>query len=215
MPSSPLSPKTLKGGIVLLDPTTSAVLKIIPLQYNPETMTRSLQSQRLGEGAAQSDALRLVNPPVETYTLEAELDATDMLEVKDDQTLEEGLHPALAVLEKIIYPESSKLIANNALASSGALEIIPVEGPLVLFIWSKNRVIPVQLSDLSITEEAFDANLNPIRAKITLSMKVLTVNDLGFEHKGGTLYMSYQQQKEKLANKFTSGSLIAFGINSI
>lgn len=215
MPSSPLSPKTLKGGIVLLDPTTSAVLKIIPLQYNPETMTRSLQPQRLGEGAAQSDALRIVNPPVETYTLEAEMDATDMLEIKDEQTLEEGLQPALAILEKIVYPESSKLIANNALASSGALEIIPVEGPLVLFIWSKNRVIPVQLADLSITEEAFDANLNPIRAKINLSMKVLTVSDLGFEHKGGTLYMAYQQQKEKLANKYTSGSLKAFGLNSL
>lgn len=215
MPSSPLSPKTLKGGIVLLDPTTSTVVKIIPLQYNPETMTRSLQPQRLGEGAAKSDALRLVNPPVETYTLEAEMDATDLLEIKDDHTLEEGLHASLAILEKIVYPESSKLIANNALASSGALEIIPVEGPLVLFIWSKNRVIPVQLSDLSITEEAFDANLNPIRAKLNFSMKVLTVQDLGFEHKGGILYMAYQQQKEKLANKFKSGSLKAFGLTSI
>ncbi|HSI77825.1 MAG TPA: hypothetical protein VK957_18140 [Lunatimonas sp.] len=215
MPSSPLSPKTLQGGIVLLDPTTSAVLKVIPLQYNPETMTRSLQPQRLGEGSAQSDALRLVNPPVETYTLEAEMDATDMLEIKDGQTLEDGLQPALAILEKIVYPDSSKLIANNGLASSGVLEIIPVESPLVLFIWSKNRVIPVQLSELSITEEAFDANLNPIRAKINLSMKVLTVNDFGFDHKGGTLYMAYQQQKEKLATKFTSGSIKAFGINSI
>lgn len=215
MPSSPLSPKTLQGGIVLLDPTSSAVLKVIPLQYNPETITRSLQPQRLGEGSSKSDALRLVNPPEETYTLEAEMDATDMLEIKDEQTLENGLQPALAILERIIYPESSKLIANNGLASSGVLEIIPVESPLVLFIWSKNRVIPVQLSELSITEEAFDANLNPIRAKINLSLKVLTVNDFGHDHKGGTLYMAYQLQKEKLANKFTSGSLKAFGINTI
>jgi hypothetical protein len=138
MPSSPLSPKLLKGGIVLLDPTTSAVKKVIPLQYNPETMTRSLTPQRLGEGASQSDALRLTGPPEETYTLEAELDATDDLEVKDSQTLEHGLQPALTILERIVYPESSRLISNNALAAFGIMEIIPMEGPLVLFVWSKN-----------------------------------------------------------------------------
>lgn len=215
MPSSPLSPRLLKGAIVLLDAVTSAVKMIIPLQYNPETITRSLKPQRLGEGTSQSDALRLTGPPEETYSLDAELDATDMLEVGDHQTLENGLQSALAILEKIVYPESSKLIANNAMADSGMLEIIPVEGPLVLFIWSKNRVIPVQLSDINITEEAFDANLNPIRAKVSLSMRVLTVNDLGFEHKGGNLYLAYHKQKERLASKFKPGSLSALGINSI
>lgn len=215
MPSSPLSPKLLKGGIVLLDPNTSAVQKIISLQYNPETITRSLTPKRLGEGASQSDALRLTGPPEETYTLEAELDATDYLEVKDSQTLEHGLQPALTILERIVYPESSRLIANNALAASGTLEIIPVEGPLVLFVWSKNRVVPVMITSFSITEEAYDANLNPIRAKISLTLKVLTVNDLGFEHKGGSLYLAYQKQKEKLADKFKPGNLATLGQNSI
>ena len=212
---SPLSPKILKGGIVLLDPDTSAVQKIIPLQYNPETITRTLQAKRLGEGADQSEALRLAGPPVESYTLEAELDATDLLEMKDSQTLQEGLQPALAVLETIVYPPSGRLTANQALAQSGMLEIIPAEGPLVLFVWSKNRVMPVELTDFSITEEAFDANLNPIRAKINLGMRVLTVRDLGFEHKGGSLYLAYQKQKEQLANKFKSGSPGTLGQNEI
>lgn len=215
MPSSPISPKILKGGIVLLDPNTSAVLKIIPMQYNPETVTRSLQAQRLAEGASQADALRLTGPPEESYKVDVELDATDLLEVNDRQTLELGIQPALTVLEKIVYPESNRLTSNNALASAGILEIVPMESPLVLFIWSKHRVVPVQLTDFSITEEAFDANLNPIRAKISLSMKVLTVRDLGFEHKGGSLYMAYQKQKEQLANKFTPGSLATLGQNSI
>ena len=215
MTSSPLSPKILKGGIVLLDPDSSAVQKIIPLQYNPETISRSLTPKYLGEGADQSDALRLTGPPQETYNLEAEIDATDFLEIQDSQTLEEGLHPALAVLEKIVYPASSRLLSNNAAASSGDLEIIPAEGPMVLFIWSKKRVVPVKLTEFSITEEAFDANLNPIRAKISLGMQVLTVSDLGFEHKGGSLYMAYHQQKEQLANKFKSGGLGTLGINSI
>jgi len=199
----------------MLDPNTSAVQKIIPLQYNPETVSRTLQPQRLGEGASKSDALRITGPPEESYKLEIELDATDLLEVKDPQTAEMGIQPMLTILEKMVYPESSQLISNNAMASSGSLEIIPTESSLILFIWSKNRVVPVQLTDLSITEEAFDTNLNPIRAKVSLSFKVMTVRELGFDHKGGNLYLAYQKQKEQLANKFVPGNLKSLGINSI
>ena len=53
--------------------------------------------------------------------------------------------------------------------------------PLTLFIWSKNRIVPVRLTDFSITEEAFDPELNPIRAKVSLGMRVLNVDDLGFD----------------------------------
>ncbi len=214
MPSSPLSPKIIKGGIVLLDPDTSAVKKIIPLQYNPESISRSLTPKRLAVGE-QSDALRLTAPPEETYTLDIELDATDFLEVKDDQAIEDGLQSALSILETIVYPSSSELIANNNLAASGTLEIIPIEGPLMLFIWSKNRVMPVQITTFTIAEEAFDVNLNPIRAKINLVMKVMTIDDLGFDHKGGSLYLAYQKQKEQLASKYKPGDLGALGINDI
>ena len=74
-----------------------------------------------------------------------------------------------------------------------------MESPLTLFVWSKQRIVPVRLTDLSITEEAFDPNLNPIRAKVSLGMRVLSVDDLGFDHKGGSLFMVYLQQKERLA----------------
>ena len=214
MPSSPLSPKILKGGIVLLDPHTSAVQKIIPLQYNPESISRSLTPKRLANGE-QTDALRLTGPPDETYTVDIELDATDFLETKDDQAINDGLQSALSILETIIYPKSSDMISNNNLANSGSLEIIPIEGSLMLFIWSKNRVMPVQITTFSITEEAFDVNLNPIRAKINLAMKVMTVDDMGYDHKGGSLYLAYHQQKEQLASKFKSGALGVLGIQEI
>ena len=45
MSSFPGSPRLLKGGIVLVDPDTAAVRRIISLQYNPDTVTRSLQIQ--------------------------------------------------------------------------------------------------------------------------------------------------------------------------
>ena len=76
-----------------------------------------------------------------------------------------------------------------------------MEASLALFVWSKSRIVPVRVTDFSITEEAFDPALNPIRAKVSLGMRVLSVDDLGFQHKGGSLFMSYLQNKEQLAAK--------------
>jgi hypothetical protein len=217
MTTFPGSPKLLKGGIVLIDPGTSAVLRIIALQYNPDTLTRTLQIKALAEGGDRSDALRLTGPPVETIKLDAEIDATDQLEFPDQNqnAVQLGIHPQLAALETIVYPANSQIQANNRLASAGTLEIIPMETPLALFIWSKNRVLPVRLTDFSITEEAFDPALNPIRAKVSLGMRVLSVNDLPFDHKGNSLFMSYHQQKESLAEKARGGSLSTLGITRI
>src|ERR1051325_10475923 len=217
MTTFPGSPRLLKGGIVLIDPTTSTVLRIITLQYNPDTLTRSLQIKALTEGGDRSDALRLTGPPVETIKLDAEIDATDQLEFPDQNqnTVQLGIHPQLAALETIIYPANSQIQENNRLASAGTLEIIPMESPLTLFIWSKNRVLPVRLTDFSITEEAFDPALNPIRAKVSLGMRVLSVNDLPFDVKGSSIYLAYQRQKEQLAGKSQQAALSAFGIGGI
>ena len=114
-----------------------------------------------------------------------------------------------------MYPSSAKLNSNNSLASAGTLEIAPMEAPLMLFIWSKNRILPVRLTDFSITEEAFDPALNPIRAKVSLGMRVLSVDDLGFDHKGGSLFMSYLQNKEQLASQNRGGSFNSLGIEGI
>ncbi|MEO6729687.1 MAG: hypothetical protein ABIN01_00590 [Ferruginibacter sp.] len=217
MSSFPGSPHLLKGGIVLINAETSVVERVITLQYNPDTLSRSLQVQGVGgEGAgARSEPMRLAGPPVETIKLEAEIDATDLMETGDSQTAQVGIQPQLAALETIIYPSSSHLVSNNNLAGSGTIEISPMESPLMLFIWNKNRVLPVRLMEFSVTEEAFDVNLNPIRAKVSLSLRVLNIDDLGFDHKGGSLFMSYLQTKERLSKMFTAGKLGDTGINSI
>lgn len=216
MSSFPGSPRLIRGGIVLINPDTSAVEKVIPLQYNPDTLTRTLQVQGAGDGNGnRSEPLRLSGPPVEIIKLEAEIDATDKMETGDSQTAELGIQPQLAVLETLIYPRSSQMNSNNNIAKVGTIEILPMEMPLTLFIWNKNRIIPVRITEFSITEEAFDPMLNPIRAKVSLGMRVLSTDDFGFEHKGGNLFMSYQQNKERLAAKFRSGKLQDLGINSI
>src|SRR5215218_10109862 len=216
MTTFPGSPRLLKGGIVLVAPGTGAVQRIIALQYNPDTLSRTLQVKGAGaEGGDRSEALRLKGPPVETIKLEAEIDATDRLEVADAQTTRLGIHPQLAALEAIVYPTSTQLLSNNSLAQSGTLEIAPMEAPLTLFIWSKNRILPVRLTDFSVTEESFDPSLNPIRAKVSLGMRVLSVDDLGFNHRGGNLFMSYLQQKEQFARLNVAGTFGALGIRGI
>jgi len=161
------SQRVLKGGLVLLDPDRGNVLRIIVLQYTPDTLTRSLQVQGVGgEGGDRLEALRLKGPPVETIKLEAEIDATDQLEHQDRNrvVVEMGIQPQLAALETIVYPTSAQLQQNESLALSGTIEIAPLEAPLTVFVWSRNRVVPVRVTDFSITEEAFDPSLNPIRA---------------------------------------------------
>ncbi|MEZ5082204.1 MAG: hypothetical protein R2750_01935 [Bacteroidales bacterium] len=215
MTTFPGSPRLIKGGIVLIDPETSTVKRIIALQYNPETLTRSYQVKGVGGEGDTSEALRLTGPPVETFKLDAEIDATDLLESADEDTVESGIHSQLAALETIIYPSSSQLTSNNSMAQSGVIEIVPMETALTLFIWNKNRILPVRLTEFSITEEAFDINLNPIRAKVSLGMRVLSVDDVGFDHKGGNLYMNYQQNKERLADMFSGSTLRELGIENI
>ena len=218
MSTFPGSPKILKGGIVLLDPESGAVQRIITLQYNPESVSRTLTPQgATGEGGDRAEALRFKGPPVENIKLEASIDATDQLEFPDQNsnTVVLGIHPQLAALETIVYPDSGRLQQNNTLSAMGTLEIIPTMAPLTLFVWSQQRVVPVKITEFSIVEEAFDPALNPILAKVSLGMRVLSVNDLDFNSKGGSLYMVYHQSRERLAQKATSGSFSTLGITGI
>lgn len=220
MTTFPNSPRVLKGGLVLIDPQSSRVLRIISLQYNPDSLSRSLQMQTTssgGEGGSRSEPMRFKGPAVETIKLEAEIDATDQLEfpMRHRVTVEHGIQPELALLEALAHPSSAQLRAVDRQAASGTLEIAPMEAPLMLFVWSKNRIVPVRLSDFSITEEAFDPSLNPLRAKVSLGMRVLSVDDLGFHHPGSGLFLGYLQTKERLAGLSRCSSFAALGIGGL
>lgn len=212
-----ISPRVVRAGIVTVDPGSGAVGRVIALQYNPDTLTRSFQIRPSGEGSSdRSEALRLRAPAVETYKLDAEIDLADQLEhpAENRMAVEAGLLPQLAVLEGLVNPTSAQLAANDALARAGRLEIVPVQAPMVLFVWGRNRIVPVRITELSVTEEAFDPSLNPIRAKVGLGMRVLTVDDVGFAHRGGTLFLAYLRSKELMAARVT-GSLAQLGISGI
>lgn len=188
-----------------MDPATGHYTGFIKLQINPSQLTRRLKVQGAGgEGSSdRSEAMRLTGPPVETIQVEAELDATDKLASPEnnEDAVASGLRPELAALESMVYPSSAHLQENHELSMSGMLEILPVETPLILFGWGRNRLLPVRITEFDIMEEAFDQELNPIRAKVTLGMQVLSVNDLPYDHRGATMYLRHHHLVESLSQK--------------
>lgn len=194
-----ISPMLQKGAIMLLDPNSGVPRGVISMQYNPESIVRSLKPRTEGEEPDRSEMLRLTGPPIETIKCTIEIDATDQLASGNANAMNFGIQPQLAVLELLVYPSSTELIVNEALTLIGTIEILPVQSALTVFVWSKSRITPVRITDLEITEEAFDPQLNPIRARVALGMRVLSVNDVGFLNPAGALYMVHQIQKEALS----------------
>jgi len=208
MTTFPGSPQVQKGAIIGLDPF-NPLASVIVFQYNPDTLTRTLTAQTTGGTPNSGEALRLKGPPQESITVNIEIDAADQLERADALATSLGVHPTLASLEMLLYPKSALVIANEVLAAAGVIEVIPPEAPLTLFIWGIKRVVPVRLTTFSITEEAFDTGLNPIRAKVSLGLRVLNYQDLGLPSVGGALFMAHQVIKEVMATIGGVGNIAA------
>ncbi len=208
MTTFPGSPRLQKGAIVGIDPTIP-IPTIVIFQYNPDTMTRTLQVNAASGETDMSEALRLKGPPQETIRVEIEIDATDQLEKAEFPATGMGVYPVLSSLETLLYPKSINVIVNEVLLNAGIIEIVPPEAPMTLFAWGFKRVLPVRITELSITEEAFDPSLNPIRAKVTLGLRVLTYNDLGLTHPGGVMFMAHQIMKETMSVIGTAANIPA------
>jgi hypothetical protein len=207
MTTFPGSPKLQKGALIGLDPVNPRA-SVVVFQYNPDTLTRTLTPQTTtSSDTSRGEALRLKGPPEESITIEIEIDATDQLEKGDTSAVNMGIYPALSALEMLLYPKPSLIIANEVLAAIGIIEIIPPEAPLTLFVWGAKRILPVRLTSFSITEQAFDPNLNPILAKVSLGMRVLNYMDLGLYSVGGALFMAHQVLKEVMATSSSVGNI--------
>lgn len=206
MTTFPGSPRLVKGAIVGIDPF-NPLASIIVFQYNPKTLTRRLEAQAAQSGGAQAEVLRLSGAPAETVDLEVEIDAADQLEVGDTTTRELGIYPQLSALEMLLYPKSAQVILNAALLAAGITEAIPPTAPFTLFIWGLKRVLPVRLDGFSITEEEYDPSLSPIRAKVSLSLRVLSYNDFSLTHPGFYVFMAHQVSKEVMATLGSAANL--------
>lgn len=210
MSSTPISPRLLKGAIIGFD-IANPVASIAIFQYNPDTLTRTLQAQASGgESGNRSEPQRLKGPPTENIRLDVEIDATDQLSSGQAIATTMGIYPQLAALEMLLYPKMLTVIANTALLAAGTIEVVPVEGPFTLFIWGPQRVVPIRLTEFSITEEAHDTLLNPIRAKVSLGMRILNYNDFPVTHPGFAMFMVHQGVKEVMSVIGSVGNSVSF-----
>jgi len=218
MTTFPNSPRLLKGAIIGVDPF-NPLASVILFQYNPETLTRSLRARTpdrpWGRQVDRSEAMRLAGPPEETIQLEIEIDAADQLEQAEATATTMGIHPALASLEMLLYPKALAIITNDALLRVGIKEVSAPKAPLTLFVWGPKRVLPVWLSGFSITEQAFDPGLNPIRASVSLSLTVLNYQDLGLVSPGGALFMVHQIAKEAMATLNGLGNIASSASSAV
>lgn len=214
MSSFPGSPRVIKGAIVGLD-IFNPLASVVVFQYNPDTMTRTLQAQTAGESGSRVETTRLKGAPVETIKLDVEIDATDQLEHGESLATSAGIYPQLSALEMLIYPKSATVVANTVRLALGQLEIAPPAGPLTFLVWGLKRVLPVRLTDFSITEEAYDVGLNPIRARVSLGLRVLSYNDLSVKNPAYHVFLAHQIVKEALATLASLGNVANAGVGNV
>jgi hypothetical protein len=214
MTSFPGSPRIIKGALIGVD-ALNPLASVVVFQYNPDTMTRRLEARAVSQEGERSEAMRLTGAPKETITLSIEIDAADQLEQANPLTATLGIHPTLAALETMLYPRVASVIANDILSAIGTIEVIPLDGPMILFVWGPARVLPVRLTSFSITEEAYDTLLNPLRAKVELSLTVLSYSDLSLLSPARALFMAHHIAKEVMAtsNVFNNIGNIGTSLN--
>jgi hypothetical protein len=214
-PPEAAPPRFLKGGLVLVDPVSRAVTRVVVLQYNPESISRILQPELTGRNTTGSRAepLKFTGPPIETIQVEMRFDAAEQLDPAGTTAGNLGILPQLAALESAITPTTTQLEAAQQESASGTRELAPMAAPLCLFVWSRSRVVPVRITAFNIIEEEFDPQLNPTRAKVSLGLRVLSVADLGFDSLGGRLYLEYLRTREEAA-AHNQGTLAALGLGA-
>lgn len=216
----PGSPRTVRGGLVRIDAVRRSVIDVVAFQYNPDTVTRTLQARTMtGEPGDRLETTRLTGPPHETIKVEAEFDATEQLEHADwdanAPVVSFGLLPVLATLERIITPTVDALGSTDRLFDQGAFEVAPAPAPLLVFVWGPQRIQPVTITSLTITEEAFDPRLHPIRAKAALELKVLTTSDVPLTELGGAMYLAHRRMSESHAALATATDTRPLGVERL
>jgi hypothetical protein len=176
------SPRLVRGALVqLAEDVIGVVPNVIPFQYNPETLTRKLtpwnpfEVDQTGRGQIAPTAQPF--DPKEAITLEIHFNAADQMEDSDPVAAEIGVADRIAAMEKLLFPSQGLLgdLLNAAAELAGAPQ--PAQRPTVpvsLLVWGPGRILPVRVTDYSIDETLFLPSLQPMAAKVSLSLEVLT-----------------------------------------
>ena len=214
-----------KGALVSFMPTVVAALpNVVVFQYNPESITHTWTSAPPAANAGQ-DPLAVMGVPGEQFSFTLSLDSNDTIAngnpVGAILAEASGVYPRLAALEMLQYPSgafSGGLLGTVSAAASAAAAAVsgPSSGsqtvpqsdvPTVLFVWGPQRIVPVRVTALTITEKLYDALLNPTHADVQITLRVLTPQELaavqGVMGKLSNVAYAYSQglrQVQALAN---------------
>jgi hypothetical protein len=191
------SPKLLKGALIQFSaPLLIPIPNLIVFQYNPETLARSMTPwappEKDDEGKIDDKILNKLSQPYdpqEQFTLALEVDATDAMEAPSSHPVEfaTGVADRIAAMEMLLYPPGDSalggllnvsvnfsLSGGLSFGSAAAVDVVQrTEVPIVLFFWGPGRIVPVRLLNMSVDEQQFSPVLYPIKAKVSLTMKVL------------------------------------------
>jgi hypothetical protein len=215
MPAQSTSSRWLKGAIVAIDlAVQGAAPKTIVFQYNPQDLKHGLTPRAANrEHQGRIQALGFAGAPDETFSVSTVISASfDAAGAAGQPDSSAGIHHLLAALEMLLYPRSDQVRTNQRLLDDGQIEVGGgvYDAPLTLFVWGKNRVLPVQITGIDVTELFFDPDLNPVHAEVNIAMKALSYSDLDSSHKGHSLFLTYQQGKERLAARGVTGDPMAY-----
>jgi hypothetical protein len=205
----------LRGALIeygsdFLGPLPNVVL----FQFNPETLSRTLQIPTRPTGGARRETDQAGDPPLERISLKAEFSAADHLGENKALARAFGVGPQLAALEKMVQPTgvlggllgAAIDVIGDALGLGGddpPTQPIPREQyPRILFIWGLTRVLPVVIDSMSITEQEYDFLLNPIRAEVSIGMTVNAINQCSDDRiaKGALDYSTAAKEAQAIAN---------------
>lgn len=199
----PNKPKILRGAFVefgLSLPPLIVVFQFNPMQLSRNrSLTFSFPgtpAPRAGTGqapAVPSRTLRefhgqfsnlldlqkqqLVTVAEQTVGFDIRLDATDKLNEGDTITEQFGIAPQISTLELMVHPKEESLLGAVVSALLGKPEGFSftrgANPPLILFIFGRKRVLPVNINSMNITETEFSTDLNPIRATVAVNLTVI------------------------------------------
>ena len=188
MSQFPNSPKLVKGALLEFGGAILGLLpNIILFQYNPEQLSHKLDQPPSPTSSGSTttekkETFRTPSLPLESISdLKLILDATDQMEQGDPITAVRGVGPAIAALEMMMFPLGTSLLDLGSLLGAGkggSAKVPPQQLPVILFVWGPWRVVPVNVTSVSVVEQDFDPMLNPIRAEVTVSLKVISKDDL-------------------------------------
>ena len=222
------SPKLQKKTLVqLVEEIVGVAPRIVPFQYNPEKLTRSMTPWNPSEvsetNRGQLAPTAQPYDPKEQITVEIELDASDQLEESDPIAVTFGVADRIAAIEKLIMPTAGIVgdLLNAAAALGGASP--PAQRPtvaIVLFVWGPGRILPVRITRYAIEEQQFLPTLYPIQARVTLELEVLTPDVFKCQDSPAVIaaiavYRFFRLQQEALALQHVSRNLVSLSLGPL